>query len=134
MKLSAQKFAFPRLTLRRALAILGCVIVLGMVALYLAATAFPSIGANGADMLRAVIGDQAVQLGQAGHPDPEASSPEHRSLLIHHRHVVVGLGPVDAHEDHDAPPSRIDSPAPSPRSPRRPNGSVLYRHAIPPAV
>ena len=55
-----------------------------------------------------VIGDQAVQLGKAGHPDPEAPAPEDRPLLIHHRHVVVGLGPVDAHEDHDAPPLGTD--------------------------
>ena len=83
--------------------------------------------------LLGVIGDQRVQLRQARHPDPEAPPPEHRPALVHHHHVVVGLGPVDAHEDHARLP-RIDLPAPSPRSPRRTNGSVLYRHAIPPAV
>ena len=47
-----------------------------------------------------MIGHQAVQLGEPVHAHPEAPPPEHRPALVHHRHVVVGLGPVDAHEDH----------------------------------
>ena len=50
--------------------------------------------------LLGVIADQAVQLGKALHADPAAPAAEYAPGLIHHQHVVVGLGPVDAHEDH----------------------------------
>jgi hypothetical protein len=60
MKFPVQKLSLNKLTLKRSLFILAGVIGVGMLALYLAATAFPSIGANGADSLRAVIGDKAV--------------------------------------------------------------------------
>jgi len=60
MKLLNKTVALPKLTWRRGLAAVGILLVLAVAGLYLAATAFPSIGANSADSLRAVIGDQAV--------------------------------------------------------------------------
>ncbi len=60
MKLFNKTVAFPKLTLRRGLAAVGILLVVAVLGLYLAAVAFPSIGANGADSLRAVIGDRAV--------------------------------------------------------------------------
>lgn len=49
-----------RLRLGRILGFLVILILLGIVSVYLAATAFPAVGAQGVDTLRAVIGDRAV--------------------------------------------------------------------------
>jgi len=78
-----------------------------------------------------VLGHKPMQPGKAGHPDPEAPPAEHRSCLVHHQHVVVGLGPIDAHEDHRCPP-QIDC-ASSPRG-RGDRMDQCSWHAIPPAV
>jgi len=50
--------------------------------------------------LLGVIGHERVQLCESGNPRRESPPTEHRSALVHHQHVVVGLGPIDAHEDH----------------------------------
>jgi hypothetical protein len=60
MKLTIKRMKFPKLTLRRGLMIFAGLIVIGIVFMYLAATVFPSVGAQGVDTLRAIIGDQAV--------------------------------------------------------------------------
>ena len=60
MKQKARESSPLKLTPRRGLLIFAAFIIMIGVGLYLAATAFPSIGAQGADTLRAVIGDKAV--------------------------------------------------------------------------
>ncbi len=55
-----------------------------------------------------MIGHQRVQLGEPGDPCRKAPPVEYRSALIHDQHVVVGLGPIDAHEDHLLPPLGFD--------------------------
>ena len=60
MKLSPKSISFPRLTFKRGILTLVGITLVGIVVLYLAATAFPSIGAQGSDTLRSLIGDQAV--------------------------------------------------------------------------
>jgi hypothetical protein len=60
MKFSPKSYSFPRLTIKRGILTLMGILLVGVVALYLAATVFPSVGAQGSDALRSVIGDQAV--------------------------------------------------------------------------
>ena len=60
MKIAAKPGFHPVLTWQRALLLFTALIVAAALCLYLAATAFPSIGAQGADSLRAIIGDKAV--------------------------------------------------------------------------
>jgi hypothetical protein len=66
--------------------------------------------------LLGVIGQQRVQLGEPGDADRTTQAAKHLSGLVHHQHVVVGLGPVDAHEDHRLLPSDRRH-APGPRRP-----------------
>jgi hypothetical protein len=60
-----------------------------------------------------VVGDQRVQLGEAGDPIGHPPAAEHHPGLVQHAHLVVGLGPVHADKDHPA-----SSPAPPLTSPR----------------
>jgi hypothetical protein len=60
MKPTFNRNSAPRLTLRRGLLVLAGLILIVLVGLYLAATVFPALGAQGSDALRSVIGDQAV--------------------------------------------------------------------------
>ena len=60
MKITAKKGFHLELTWRRGLLILAGLVLAAALALYLAATVFPSVGAQSVDSLRAVIGDKAV--------------------------------------------------------------------------
>lgn len=60
MKTTIKKGFRPTLTWKRVVLLLVGLAVAGVIGMYLAATVFPAVGAQGVDNLRAVIGDQAV--------------------------------------------------------------------------
>ncbi len=60
MKLAAKSAGLKRFTLLRGLLLVVILLFVGVAAVFLAATVFPSFGAQGADALRSIIGDPAV--------------------------------------------------------------------------
>jgi hypothetical protein len=47
-----------------------------------------------------VVGDQGVQPGQPSHPFWQPPAGQHPTYFVHHLHVVMGLGTVVTHEQH----------------------------------
>jgi hypothetical protein len=77
-----------------------------------------------------VLGHHRVQADDTLHPLGHPSLGKDAALLVEHARVVVRLGPIDAHEDHD-------SLLPRPLSPEEVRGELMdqcSRHDIPPAV
>ena len=66
-------------------------------------------------------------------PFRQPATRQPHALLVPDLDVVMGLGPVITGEHHTVAPL-LDARPLEPKRPRRPNGSVLERHDIPPAV
>lgn len=81
-----------------------------------------------------MVGHQLVELGDALQSLGQAPGRQALAGFVHQVDIVMGLGPVVAHEDrHSSPPRFVFDT--SPRTPRRrPNGSVLDWHATPSAL
>jgi hypothetical protein len=84
-------------------------------------------------LIAEVVSDQAVQRLQSGNALGQASLRQPPAALVDQLHIMMIFGPVITQEQHARLPSarRQDEP----RGDRvRPNGSVLDRHDIPPAL
>jgi hypothetical protein len=57
-----------------------------------------------------VLPEQGVQPGHALEPFRYPARGQHSPLAVEHAHVMVCLGPVDAHEDHHRSSSRSWEP------------------------
>jgi hypothetical protein len=76
--------------------------------------------------------DHVVEARDPVHAFGKSSTPKAFSVLIHHVHVVMGLGPVHSDKDHPAP--LIDGTFVEPEDPSSSLMDKCSRHDIPPAV